>query len=88
MADTYYVIEGVTAPVQDFSTPTKEKAEVIAADRMSSYVVQKGDTLEKIAAKPEVYGDKKKWYSIYKENKDTIKNPDKIKPGQVLRIPW
>lgn len=51
------------------------------------YKVQKGDTLEKIAARPEIYGDSKKWVKIYKANKDKLKSPDRIYPGQIIKIP-
>ncbi len=54
---------------------------------IETYKVQKGDTLEKIAAKKEVYGDYKKWRKIYEANKDKLKGPNKIYPGQVLKIP-
>ena len=49
------------------------------------YVVQKGDSLSKIA-KAE-YGDANDWRKIYEANKDIIKNPDLIHPGQSLKIP-
>lgn len=51
----------------------------------TSYTVQKGDTLQKIAKK--FYGSSAKWYRIYKANKDVLKSPDHIKPGQELTIP-
>lgn len=49
------------------------------------YVVKAGDSLSKIAK--EFYGDAKRWKEIYEANKDKIKNPDVIHPGQELRIP-
>ncbi len=49
------------------------------------YVVQKGDTLQKISDK--VYGTTKKWKKIYEANEDTLKSPDLIRPGQKLVIP-
>lgn len=52
-----------------------------------TYVVQKDDTLQKISARPEIYGTVKKWIKIYKANKDKLKAPDKIRPGQELKIP-
>ncbi|MDD5355908.1 MAG: LysM peptidoglycan-binding domain-containing protein [Candidatus Omnitrophica bacterium] len=55
--------------------------------KASTYVVKSGDTLEKIAARPEVYGDKKQWYKIFKANESKLKEPNKILPGQVLDIP-
>jgi nucleoid-associated protein YgaU len=51
----------------------------------TAYVVVKGDSLSKIAQR--AYGDGNKWRKIYEANKDVIKNPDLIYPGQSLRIP-
>jgi nucleoid-associated protein YgaU len=50
-----------------------------------TYTVAKGDSLSKIAK--QLYGDPKKWRQIHEANKDIIKNPDLIYPGQVLTIP-
>ncbi len=50
-----------------------------------TYVAKKGDTLQKISRK--FYGTTKKWPLLYKANKDRLKSPDKIYPGQVLLIP-
>jgi uncharacterized protein YidB (DUF937 family) len=50
-----------------------------------TYTVAAGDNLSKIAKR--FYGDANKWKRIFEANKDTIKNPDLIHPGQVLRIP-
>lgn len=50
-----------------------------------SYVVKPGDSLSKIARRE--YGDARKWPAIFEANKDTIKNPDLIFPGQKLIIP-
>lgn len=47
--------------------------------------VQKGDTLSKIAK--EMYGDAMKYPVIFEANQPMLKDPDKIYPGQVLRIP-
>jgi len=33
------------------------------------------------------YGDAQKWRRIYEANRDLIKDPDLIYPGQQLRIP-
>ncbi|MBU4304229.1 MAG: LysM peptidoglycan-binding domain-containing protein [Candidatus Omnitrophica bacterium] len=49
------------------------------------YVVQNGDTLQKISEK--VYGTAKKWKKIYDYNSDVLKNPNKIYPGQKIKIP-
>ena len=50
-----------------------------------TYTVQKGDTLSKISK--QFYGDANKYKKIFDANKDQLKDPDKIQPGQVLRIP-
>ena len=50
-----------------------------------SYTVQAGDTLSKIA-KAEL-GDANAYMKIFEANKDQLSDPDKIRPGQVLRIP-
>jgi nucleoid-associated protein YgaU len=49
------------------------------------YTVVKGDTLSKIAKAQ--YGDAMKYPTIFEANKPMLKDPDKIYPGQVLRIP-
>ena len=50
-----------------------------------TYVVVKGDSLSKIAQR--YYGSAAKWPRIYEANREAIKNPDLIYPGQQLRIP-
>ena len=49
------------------------------------YVVVEGDSLWKIAKRH--YGDGERWRKIYEANRDLIKDPDRIFPGQQLRIP-
>lgn len=49
------------------------------------YTVQKGDTLSLIAKAQ--YGDMMKYPVIFEANKPMLTHPDKIYPGQVLRIP-
>lgn len=49
------------------------------------YTVKSGDTLSKIAK--EFYGDANKYPTIFEANKPMLTHPDKIYPGQVLRIP-
>lgn len=52
---------------------------------IQSYTVEKGDSLSKIAKR--VYGKASYWQQIFEANKDNIKDPDMIYPGQVLRLP-
>jgi nucleoid-associated protein YgaU len=49
------------------------------------HTVETGDTLSKIAK--EHYGDPNQYPLIFEANKPMLDNPDKIYPGQVLRIP-
>jgi len=49
------------------------------------YEVKKGDTLSKIAE--EFYGDARLYPKIFEANRDILKDPNKIRPGQKLRIP-
>lgn len=50
-----------------------------------THVVVAGDSLYKIAA--HFYGNGNRWPEIFEANKDIIKNPRIIRPGQKLRIP-
>lgn len=50
-----------------------------------SYTVVKGDTLSHIAK--HFYGKGSLWHGIYDANRDQLSDPDKIFPGQVLKIP-
>jgi len=50
-----------------------------------TYTVKPGDTLSKIAK--EMLGDGNAYLEIFNANKDQLSDPDKIKPGQVLKIP-
>ena len=50
-----------------------------------TYTVQKGDTLSGIAK--EMYGEASKYPLIFEANQPMLKDPDRIYPGQVLRIP-
>ena len=49
------------------------------------YTVVKGDTLSKVAK--EMYGNANSYMKIFEANRPMLNHPDKIYPGQVLRIP-
>jgi len=55
------------------------------APQAQFYTVISGDTLSKISK--EFYGDANKYNTIFEANKPMLSHPDKIYPGQVLRIP-
>ena len=50
-----------------------------------TYTVKAGDTLSKVAK--EHLGNAAAYMKIFELNKDQLSDPDKIKPGQVLRLP-
>ncbi len=74
---------------QDLMAEMTYEAEAAAAAPSSSqtrtYTVKSGDTLSKIAK--EYYGDASKYTKIFEANKDKLKDPNLIRPGQVLAIP-
>lgn len=51
------------------------------------YTVRRGETLPQIAARPELYNDAALWPLIYRANRDQIRDPYQLWPGQVLKIP-
>ena len=67
------------AKIDDRMTVKKKEPEA------KFYTVVKGDTLSKIAK--QYYGDAMKYPTIFEANKPMLTDPDKIYPGQVLRIP-
>ena len=72
-------IKGVEKVNDLLSSPIEEKEET------TFYTIQSGDTLSKIAK--EYYGNAMKYPVIFEANREVIKNPDLIYPGQVIRIP-
>jgi len=50
-----------------------------------TYTVQSGDTLSGIAKR--LLGNANAYMEIFNANRDVLSDPDKIKPGQVLKIP-
>lgn len=68
------------------TAPAVTEVEALSsAPDMQKYTVAKNDTLQKISQK--FYGTTKKWQKIYDANRDQLKGPNKIYPGQTLMIP-
>jgi nucleoid-associated protein YgaU len=64
---------------QSIPQPTPAKASI------KTYTVKSGDTLGEIAKRE--LGSANKYMDIFNANRDQLSDPDKIKPGQVLKIP-
>lgn len=65
------------------SAPASPRAPATAAE--TTYTVKAGDTLSGIAK--QFLGNANDYMEIFNANRDQLTDPDKIKPGQVLRIP-
>jgi nucleoid-associated protein YgaU len=50
------------------------------------HTVKRGETLPQIAALPEVYGEASLWPLLYRANRDQIRDPRVLWPGQQLKI--
>ncbi len=79
--------KGVEKPVQKpaSSNPVPPVASAPATPAIREYTIKSGDTLSKIAQ--QYYGNASDWKKIHEANKDKIKDPNKIFPGQKIIIP-
>ncbi|MBG7601398.1 MAG: peptidoglycan-binding protein LysM [Gammaproteobacteria bacterium] len=59
--------------------------EIETIEEVEFYTIEKGDTLWAIAKKH--LGDGNKYNDIFAANREVIKDPDLIYPGQKIRIP-
>lgn len=73
-------VSGIGAVEDNMKVKSKAKA-----SEAVFYTVKSGDSLSKIAKKH--YGDAMRYPDIFDANTPMLKHPDKIYPGQVLRIP-
>lgn len=53
----------------------------------TAYTVRRGETLPQISARAEIYNNSTLWPIIYRANRDQIRDPKRLWPGQVLVIP-
>ena len=70
---------------EEVVAPRSVDVEVPTSSETRFYTVEKGDTLGKIAKAH--YGNAMKYPVIFEANKPMLEHPDKIYPGQMLRIP-
>ena len=78
-------IKSIPTWQQDVVADIKATGGTGGAQAASTYTVQSGDTLGKIAK--DQLGNANAYMDIFNANKDQLSDPDKIKPGQVLKIP-
>ncbi len=71
-------------PKADFSA-VQAHVDTTAEQVQQVYVVKAGDSLSKIAKLH--YGDGNAWTRIFEANRDVLDDPDKIYPGQTLKLP-
>ena len=83
------IVETAAPSQNKIVIPPSEETSALQADASLSeaqtYVVEKDDTLQKVAKK--FYNSYGKWTVIYEANKEKIKNPNFLKPGTELTIP-
>jgi nucleoid-associated protein YgaU len=92
-ADFSKVRSGASGSAQGESTADFSKVRSAVSSTESStsssgarsHTVQKGDTLSHLAK--QYYGKASEWTRIFEANRNLLDDPDRIFPGQVLRIP-
>lgn len=75
----------VVADIRVVAPPAGATPVAAAAPAATTYTVQAGDTLGAIAKAH--LGSASDYTKIFEANRDVLSDPDKIKPGQVLKIP-
>ena len=74
--------EQKAADFSDVSVSVDSTEEIIG---LRTYTVEKGDSLSKIAK--EQLGNANAWKQIFEANRDVLDDPDRIFPGQVIKLP-
>lgn len=77
--------QATTAPAPAPATAEQPAAATPAKPKEGRIVIQPGNNLWRISRV--LYGDGSKFTTLYEANKDQIRNPDRIYPGQVFRTP-
>jgi len=80
-------VQGVEAVDADGLTVAAPQGDggVATMKEPTFYTVEKGDSLSKIAKAQ--YGRADKWRDLFEANREIIDDPDRIYPGQMIRIP-
>jgi nucleoid-associated protein YgaU len=65
--------------------PAQAQGASVSGGQQRTYTVKPGDSLSKISK--ELYGNANEYMKIFEANRDVLSDPDKISPGQTLKIP-
>ncbi|MET0893346.1 MAG: LysM peptidoglycan-binding domain-containing protein [Pseudoxanthomonas sp.] len=84
-SDVSAKVDSTEQKAADFSDVTAkvDSTEEVVGER--TYTIEKGDTLSKIAK--EQLGHASAWKQIFEANRDVLDDPDRIFPGQVIKLP-
>jgi cell envelope opacity-associated protein A len=79
--------EEVTADisVDPNAKPEQAQGASVSGGQQRTYTVKPGDSLSKISR--ELYGNANEYMKIFEANRDVLSDPNKISPGQTLKIP-
>jgi nucleoid-associated protein YgaU len=67
--------------------PAAKKNKIPIPALPTAYTVRRGETLPQISARSEIYNDSTLWPIIFRANRDQIRDPKRLWPGQVITIP-
>lgn len=82
-SDVRGTVQSTAAARADFSDVQSQVGSTV--DKATNYTVAAGDNLSKIAR--HCYGNANEWKKIFDANRDQLSDPDRIRPGQILKIP-
>lgn len=78
-------VEATPEAAVDEEAADEETQPAILAEGGKTYTVESGDTLWRISEK--IYGNGSNYMKIFEANTDLLEHPDRIFPGQELKIP-
>ncbi len=84
-SDVTAKVDSTAEKAADFSDVTARVDSTAEIVGEQSYTIEKGDTLSKIAKAH--FGNANAWKQIFEANRDVIDDPDRIFPGQVIKLP-
>ena len=83
--DDRFVVAGQRPAAAQPAAGAKAAAPAAPKPAPRFYTIESGDNLSKIAK--QFYGDANQWQKLFEANREVIQDPDKIYPGQQIRVP-